>query len=108
METLGGYPEIPIKVPELVPKKRCQSELSGNVLLALTVDGRNPAPLDAVNIPLFTGVFYIPGGAGFLASTVVGLHKSVVVDIGCNFGSLMVWIFDFCVCSNVNATMHHD
>ena len=86
---IGGYPEIPIKVPELVPKKTCQSELSGNVLLALTVDGRNPAPLDVVNIPLFTGVFYIPGGAGFLASTVVGLHKSVVVDIGCKF-----WIFD--------------
>ena len=24
-----------------------------------TVDGRNPAPVDMVNIPLFTGIFYI-------------------------------------------------
>ena len=27
-----------------------------------TVDGKNPAPVDRVNIPLFTGVSYIPGG----------------------------------------------
>ena len=26
------------------------------------VDGRNPAPVDMVNIPLFTRFFYIPGG----------------------------------------------
>ena len=36
-----------------------------------TVDGRNPAPVDMVNIPLFTGVLYISGGAGFLPSTVL-------------------------------------
>ena len=28
------------------------------------------APVDMVNIPLFTRFFYIPGGAGFLPSTV--------------------------------------
>jgi len=36
------------------------------------VDGRNPAPVDGENLPLFS-VFYtsqIPGGAGFLPSTV--------------------------------------
>ena len=33
-----------------------------------TVDGRNPAPVDMVNIPLFYRVSYIPG-AGFLPST---------------------------------------
>ena len=27
-----------------------------------TVDGRNPAPVDLVNIPFFTGFLYIPGG----------------------------------------------
>ena len=32
-----------------------------------TVDGRNPAPVDMVNIPLFTRVSYIQGGClGFL------------------------------------------
>ena len=35
-----------------------------------TLDGRNPAPVDMVNIPLFIGVSYIPGGAGFQPSTV--------------------------------------
>ena len=35
-----------------------------------TVDGRNPAPVHRWFIPLFTGFFYIPGGAGFLPSTV--------------------------------------
>ena len=39
--------------------------------LSHTVGGRNPAPVDMVNIPLFTtGYIYIPGGAGFLPSTV--------------------------------------
>ena len=33
-----------------------------------TVDRRNPAPVDIVNILSFTG--FIPGGAGFLPSTV--------------------------------------
>ena len=33
-----------------------------------TVDRRNPAPLDVVNILSFAGS--IPGGAGFLPSTV--------------------------------------
>ena len=31
-----------------------------------TVDGRNPAPVDTVNIQHFLMVSYIPGGAGFL------------------------------------------
>ena len=35
-----------------------------------TVDGGNPAPVDMVNIPLFIGFLTIPGGAGFLPSTV--------------------------------------
>ena len=38
-----------------------------------TVDGRNPAPVDMVNIhkyPIIYRVLYIPGGAGFLPSTV--------------------------------------
>ena len=36
-----------------------------------TVDGRNPAPVDMINIPLFIGFSYIPGGAGFQPSTVL-------------------------------------
>jgi len=37
----------------------------------VTVDGRNPAPVDGQFIPLFTGLFYIPGGClGFLPATV--------------------------------------
>ena len=35
-----------------------------------TVEGKHPAPVDMANIPLLTGFFYIPGGAGFLPSTV--------------------------------------
>ena len=35
-----------------------------------TVDGRNPAPVDMVNIPIIYKVLYIAGGAGFLPSTV--------------------------------------
>jgi len=44
-----------------------------------TVDGRNPAPVDMVNIPIFTGfynVLYIPGGAGVLPSTVAYTSSS--------------------------------
>ena len=40
------------------------------VIPCLTVDGRNPAPVVRYSIPWFTGFFYIPGGAGFLPSTV--------------------------------------
>ena len=42
-------------------------------MIRLTVDGRNPAPVDMVNINLFTymvQVLCIPCGAGFLPSTV--------------------------------------
>jgi len=36
-----------------------------------TVDGRNPAPVDMENLPLFIyRVLSISGGAGFLPSTV--------------------------------------
>ena len=35
-----------------------------------TVDGRNPAPVDMVVYPIIFKVLYIPGGAGFLPSTV--------------------------------------
>jgi len=38
-----------------------------------TVDGRNPAPVDVVDIPVFIcihRVLYIPGGARFLPPTV--------------------------------------
>ena len=39
--------------------------------LSNTVDGRNPAPVGMVNIPLFTGFFIHPKWfAGFLPSTV--------------------------------------
>jgi len=40
-----------------------------------TVDGQNPAPPRMMIIPLFIGILTIPGGAGFLPSTV--LHKSI-------------------------------
>ena len=35
-----------------------------------TVDGRNPAPVDMVNVPLFTGFYASRFFAGFLPSTV--------------------------------------
>ena len=35
-----------------------------------TVEGKHPAPVDMANIPLLTVFFCIPGGAGFLPSTV--------------------------------------
>ena len=35
-----------------------------------TVDGRNPAPVDMVGYPIIYRVLYVPGGAGFLPSTV--------------------------------------
>jgi len=35
-----------------------------------TVDGRNPASVDMVRFPIICRVSYIPGGAGFLPSTV--------------------------------------
>ena len=36
-----------------------------------TVDGRNPAPVDGTVVyPIIYKVLYIPGGAGFLPSTV--------------------------------------
>ena len=36
-----------------------------------TVDGRNPAPVDVVVSPIIYRVFYTPGGAGILPSTVL-------------------------------------
>ena len=36
-----------------------------------TVCGRNPAPVDMVKHPIIYKVFYIPGGARFLPSTVL-------------------------------------
>ena len=41
-----------------------------SVLLCGMVDGRNPAPVDVINIIFFYRFFYISGGAGFLPSTV--------------------------------------
>ena len=38
-----------------------------------TVDGRNPAPADMVDISIIYRVLYIQGGAGVLPSTVVML-----------------------------------
>ena len=35
------------------------------------VDGKNPAPVDMVNIPPIHRVLYLPCGAGFLPSTVL-------------------------------------
>ena len=40
-----------------------------------TVDGRNPAPVDMVVYPIIYMVLYIPGGAGFLPSTVAILGE---------------------------------
>ena len=50
-------------------------------IIVNTVDGRNPAPADAVDIPVFIYIYihmvlYIPGGAGFLPSTVVNYCTS--------------------------------
>ena len=56
-----------------------------------TVDGRNPAPVDMVSkYHMIYRVLYIPGGAGFLPSTVVteqdlGLEETrnvIALDIG--------------------------
>ena len=47
-----------------------------------TVGGRNPAPVDLVNIPYYLQGFIIPGGAGFLPSTVVVVH---IASIGITF-----------------------
>jgi len=46
--------------------------LYAEIHVQLTVDGRNPAPVDRQFIPLFIlqKVLYIPGGAGFFPSTV--------------------------------------
>ena len=47
--------------------------------LKATVDGRIPAPVDMVNIPITYKVLYIPGGCfGFLPSTVswVSTHRN--------------------------------
>ena len=54
-----------------IPKPVEDSVLAGQDCLC-TVDGRNPAPVDMVNIPFFTWsmVLYIPGGVGFQPSTV--------------------------------------
>ena len=44
-----------------------------------TVGGRNPAPVDMVNIPLLTGFQHVRWLAGFLPSTVwlwVGIYRS--------------------------------
>ena len=46
----------------------------GRSFPSTTVDGRN-LPVDMVNVPLFSGS-YIPGGAGFLASTVASPNSS--------------------------------
>ena len=63
----------PAREPEFlaVPvfKRRCEVNVKG----IDTVDGRNPAPVDVVDIPVFIcihRVLYIPGGAGFFSSTV--------------------------------------
>ena len=40
-----------------------------------TVDGQDPAPPRMMIIPLVIGFLYIPGGAGFLPSTVVRFTK---------------------------------
>ena len=42
--------------------------------LIATVDGKKPAPVDMVNILLFTEVFYIPGGFLLTSSINSMLH----------------------------------
>ena len=44
--------------PENGPKPKRQGSSSNHCFSGATVDGRNPAPVDMVNIPLFTR-FYI-------------------------------------------------
>ena len=39
-----------------------------------TVDGSNPAPVEVGSFPRYLKVLYIPGGAGFLPSTVSKEH----------------------------------
>ena len=58
-----------IKVLKLqqIPNLHGQRRKPGN---CRTVDGQNPAPPRMKIIPLFTGFLTIPGGAGFLPSTV--------------------------------------
>ena len=57
-------------------KKRCLRE----DFIHPTDDGRNPAPVDMLNIPLFYRVLYISGGAGFLPSTLlIFLYKWISV-----------------------------
>ena len=46
-----------------------------------TVDGRNPAPADMVNIPIYT-VLYIPGGAGFFPA-INSINLIYSYDIQC-------------------------
>ena len=48
------------------------------VLFETTFDGRNPAnQLRLVVYPIIYRVLYIPGGAGFLPSTVVLIRRNV-------------------------------
>ena len=46
-----------------------------------TVDGRNLALADMVKIPLLTEFLYIPGGAGFIPSTVLMYRHGGYVKI---------------------------
>ena len=52
-----------------------------------TVDGRNPAPVDMVNVckcPNIYMVFYIPGGAGCLPSTMILITAQMSAIPGCS------------------------
>ena len=52
------------------------------------------APVDIVNIPLFTGFYNVPGGAGFLPSTVfVGLIMFACVKV--DHVLMNEWIYAF-------------
>ena len=56
--------------------KVCQK--GGLKKCADTVDGRNPAPVDMVNIPLFTGFYTSQVVQDFFHQQYEGVHKGVV------------------------------
>ena len=56
-------------------EKREKTGATVDVSMINTVDGRSPAPVGMVNVPMFNVIYKvlcIPRGAGFLPSTVVG------------------------------------
>ena len=58
-----------------------------------TVDGRNPVPVDMIKDPIIYRVLYIPGGAGFLPSTVIReLIWEVYLHFPLFFITVQLWV----------------